>query len=98
MIYCQGLGSRDQLCELHHFMHMYNYFLKARVSLRTLSSLVINLFTQVAIVLELALVSSHPDIMIRTAPSPEYSTHSSILASSHSPALRTLEVCSVHGL
>ena len=37
---------------------MYNYFLKARVSLRTLSSLVINLFTQVAIVLELALVSS----------------------------------------
>src|SRR3979411_140596 len=56
--YCQGLGSRDQLCELHHFMHMYNYFLKARVSLRTLSSPVINLFTQVAIVLELALVSS----------------------------------------
>jgi hypothetical protein len=55
---CQGLGSRDQLCELHHFMHMYNYFLKARVSLRTLSSPVINLFTQVAIVLELALVSS----------------------------------------
>jgi hypothetical protein len=42
-------------------MHMYNYFLKARVSLRTLSSLVINLFTQVAIVLELALVSSHED-------------------------------------
>ena len=40
-------------------MNMYNYFLKARVSLRTLSSLVINLFTQVAIVLELALVSSH---------------------------------------
>ena len=39
-------------------MHMYNYFLKARVSLRTLSSPVINLFTQVAIVLELALVSS----------------------------------------
>jgi hypothetical protein len=37
-----------------------NYFLKARVSLKTLSSLVINLFTQVAIVLELALVSSHP--------------------------------------
>ena len=35
-------------------MNMYNYFLKARVSLRTLSSLVINLFTQVAIVLELA--------------------------------------------
>jgi hypothetical protein len=40
-------------------MNMCNYFLKARVSLRTLSSLVINLFTQVAIVLELALVSSH---------------------------------------
>jgi len=40
-------------------MNMYNYFLKARVALRTLSSLVINLFTQVAIVLELALVSSH---------------------------------------
>jgi hypothetical protein len=40
-------------------MNMYNYFLKARVSLRTLSSLVINLFTQVAIVFELALVSSH---------------------------------------
>jgi hypothetical protein len=39
-------------------MNMYNYFLKARVSLRTLSSLVINLFTQVAVVLELALVSS----------------------------------------
>jgi hypothetical protein len=55
---CQGLVSRDQICELHRFMNMYNYFLKARVSLRTLSSLVINLFTQVAIVLELALVSS----------------------------------------
>jgi hypothetical protein len=40
-------------------MNMYNYFLKARVSLRTLSSLVINLFTQLAIVLELALLSSH---------------------------------------
>jgi hypothetical protein len=40
-------------------MNMYNYFLKAAVSLRTLSSLVINLFTQVAIVLELALVSLH---------------------------------------
>jgi hypothetical protein len=40
-------------------MNMYNYFLKARVSSRTLSSLVINLFTKVAIVLELALVSSH---------------------------------------
>jgi hypothetical protein len=37
---------------------MYNYFLKVRVSLRTLSSLVINLLTQVAIVLKLALVSS----------------------------------------
>ena len=37
---------------------MYNYFLKARVSLITLSSLVINLFTQVTIVLELALVLS----------------------------------------
>jgi hypothetical protein len=36
-----------------------SYFLKARVSLRTLSSLVINLFTQVAIVLKLALVPSH---------------------------------------
>ena len=57
--WCQGRQSGDQFCELHHFMNMYNYFLKARVSLRTLSSLVINLFTQVAIVLELALVSSH---------------------------------------
>jgi hypothetical protein len=47
-------------------MNMYNYFLKARVSLRTLSSLVINLFTQVAIVLELALVSSQdfPDVQV----------------------------------
>jgi len=44
-------------------MNMYNYFLKARVSLRTLSSLVINLFTQVAIVLGLALVSSQRRIM-----------------------------------
>jgi hypothetical protein len=59
---CQGLRSGDQFCDLHHFMNMYNYFLKARVSLRTLSSLVINLFTQVAIVHELALVSSQaPD-------------------------------------
>jgi hypothetical protein len=40
-------------------MNMYNYFLKAAVSLRTLSSLVTNLFTQLAIVLELALVSLH---------------------------------------
>jgi hypothetical protein len=55
---CQGLRSCDQSYELHHFMKMYNSFLKARVSLRTLFSLVINLFTQVAIVLELALVSS----------------------------------------
>jgi hypothetical protein len=39
-------------------MNMYNYFLKARVSFRILSSPVINIFTQVAIVLELALVSS----------------------------------------
>jgi hypothetical protein len=39
-------------------MNVYNYFLKARVSLRALSSHVINLFTQVAIVLELALVCS----------------------------------------
>jgi hypothetical protein len=39
-------------------MNMYNYSLKARVSLRTLSSLVINLFSQVAIVLELALVAA----------------------------------------
>jgi hypothetical protein len=38
---------------------MYNYFLKARVSLRAFSSHVINPFTQVAIVLALALVSSH---------------------------------------
>jgi hypothetical protein len=53
----QGLGAHDQFCELLHFMNMYNYFLRARVSLRTLFSLVINLFTQVAIVLELALVS-----------------------------------------
>jgi hypothetical protein len=37
---------------------MYNYSFKTRVSLRTLFSLVINLFTQVAIVPELALVSS----------------------------------------
>jgi hypothetical protein len=44
-------------------MNMYNYFLKARVSLRTLSSPVINLFTQVAIVLELALVSSHYHVL-----------------------------------
>jgi hypothetical protein len=54
-------GASDHVtkfCELHRFMNMYNYFLKARVSLRILSSLVINLFTQVAIVLELALVSS----------------------------------------
>lgn len=55
---CQGLESCDQFCELHHFINMYNYFLKVRVSLRTLSSLVINLLTQVAIVLKLALVSS----------------------------------------
>ena len=39
--------------------NMYNYFREARVFLRTLSSLIINLFTQVAIVLELAPVSSH---------------------------------------
>jgi hypothetical protein len=60
-------------------MNMYNYFLKARVSLRTLSSLVINLFTQVAIVLELALVSSqqhdeddlHEGISIKGYPSSE---------------------------
>jgi hypothetical protein len=55
----RGSDHVTNFCELHRFMNMYNYFLKARVSLRTLSSLVINLFTQVAIVLELALVSSH---------------------------------------
>jgi threonine dehydrogenase-like Zn-dependent dehydrogenase len=42
---CQGLRSGGQFCELHHFMNMYNYFLKVKLSLRTLSSLVINLFT-----------------------------------------------------
>jgi hypothetical protein len=40
-------------------MNTYNYFLKARVFLRTLPLLVIILFTQLAIVLELALGSSH---------------------------------------
>jgi hypothetical protein len=44
-----------------NLMNMYNYFLKARVSLRSLSSLVINTITQVAIVLELALVLSHEE-------------------------------------
>jgi hypothetical protein len=45
----------DHNFELRLFMNMNNDFLKARVFLRRLSSLVINLFTQAAIVLELPL-------------------------------------------
>lgn len=44
------------------------------------------------------IADAQPYIMIRTALSPEYITHSSILTGSHSPALCTLEVCGVHGL
>jgi ankyrin repeat protein len=55
---CQGFRSGDPFCELHHFINMYNYFHKTRISLRFFFLLVINLFTQVVIVLELAFVPS----------------------------------------
>jgi hypothetical protein len=56
-------------------MNMYNYFLKARASLRSLSSLVINIITQVAIVLELALVLSYEELAAVAAQLGIHSVH-----------------------
>jgi hypothetical protein len=78
-------------------MNMYNYFLKARVSLRTLSSSAINLFTQVAIVLELALVSSQLRPRLRGSALPHScTTHARVTPSMPFP-IRIRPHVHVHG-